>query len=85
MSQIYISPKDFYEINDVPLGSGATAYIDSKFKVVTAHITNATSKSLNPDQLYISFASAAFIDDTPAMTPQVRLSLFYIWMELDLF
>ncbi|KIM43729.1 hypothetical protein M413DRAFT_443636 [Hebeloma cylindrosporum] len=63
--------EDFYEIDNVPLGSGPTAYIDSKFEVLTAHITNATSKSLNPDQLYISFASAAFINDTPAMSPEV--------------
>jgi 1-phosphatidylinositol phosphodiesterase len=48
--------------------------------------TDATSKTLNPDQVYISFASATFIDDTPAMTPEVRLCLFYVGtLDLDVF
>ena len=55
----------------LPKRSGAKAYIDAKFEVATAHIAEAGSK--NQDQLYISFASAAFIDDQPAMTPRVCL------------
>lgn len=67
--------QDFYDITtSLPLGSGTAAYIDAKFDAVTAHLTNATQTDLNPDQLYISFASAAFIDDNPVVTPQVRLS-----------
>jgi len=63
--------QDFYDIT-LPLGSGASTYIDAKFGAVTAHLENATRTDLHPDQLYISFASAAFIDDTPPMTPKVR-------------
>ncbi|PPQ74667.1 hypothetical protein CVT24_003824 [Panaeolus cyanescens] len=63
--------EDFYAINTVALGSGQNAYIDAKFEATTAHLTNATRKDLHPDQLYISFASAAFIDDTPPMTPHI--------------
>ena len=62
--------QDYYNISaDLPLGSGASAYIRAKFNVTTAHITEAGNS--NPDQLYISFASAAFIDDQPPMTPEV--------------
>jgi len=64
--------EDFYDItSDLPLGSGATAYIDAKFNAVIAHITNATLTDLHPDQLFISFASAAAISDSPPMTPQI--------------
>ncbi|PPQ88174.1 hypothetical protein CVT25_005139 [Psilocybe cyanescens] len=62
--------EDFYQI-DLPLGSGANAYIETKFDAVTAHLTNATLTNLNPDQLYISFASAAFVLDSPPMTPEI--------------
>ena len=64
--------QDFYDIT-IPLGSGTQAYINAKFEATTAHITNATLTTLNPDQLYISFASAAFIQDTPVVTPQVAI------------
>ncbi|KAF9474654.1 PLC-like phosphodiesterase [Pholiota conissans] len=64
--------EDFYDITrSLPLGSGTAAYIEAKFDAVTAHLTNATRTDLNPDQLYISFASAAFIDDTPFVTPEI--------------
>lgn len=62
--------EDFYDVT-LPLGSGTEAYIDAKFEATTAHITNATLMTLNPDQLYITFASAAFISDIPAVTPQI--------------
>ena len=68
--------QDFYDIT-IPLGSGTQAYINAKFEATTAHITNATLTTLQPDQLYISFASAAFIQDTPAVTPQVSHLVFY--------
>ena len=64
--------QDFYDIT-IPLGSGTEAYIDAKFEATIAHITNATLTTLNPDQLYISFASAAFILDIPVVTPQVGM------------
>ncbi|KAF8877946.1 PLC-like phosphodiesterase [Gymnopilus junonius] len=64
--------EDFYAINrELPLGSGATAYIDAKYNAVVAHLTNATLPNLNPNQLYISFSSAAFIQDSPPMTPKI--------------
>lgn len=64
--------QDFYNIT-IPLGSGTEAYINAKYEATTAHITNATLTTLHPDQLYISFASAVFIQDTPAVTPQVDI------------
>ena len=79
--QVYIIDsfdQDFYNIT-IPLGSGTEAYIDAKFEATTAHITNATLTTLNPDQLYISFASAAFIQDTPVVTPQVGIYLLLIY------
>ena len=69
--------QDFYNVT-IPLGSGTQAYIDAKFEATTAHITNATLSTLNPDQLYISFASAVFIQDTPAVTPQVTIVFIII-------
>jgi 1-phosphatidylinositol phosphodiesterase len=56
--------QDFYNVT-IPLGSSTQAYIDAKFEATTAHITNATLTTLNPDQLYISFASASFSSETP--------------------
>ena len=67
--------QDFYDIT-IPQGSGTQAYINAKFDATTAHITNATLTTLHPDQLYISFASAAFIQDTPVVTPQVILFIY---------
>jgi hypothetical protein len=62
--------QDYYDVSaDLAKGSSATAYIQAKFDVTTAHIAEAGNA--HPDQLYISFASAAFIDDQPPMTPQV--------------
>ncbi|KAJ7273127.1 PLC-like phosphodiesterase [Mycena rebaudengoi] len=58
--------EDYYEIG-LPVGSGAAENIQWKFNATTAHIENATM--YNPDQLYISFASAEHNDDTPPITP----------------
>lgn len=60
----FAASQDFYEIT-IPLGSSTQAYIDAKFEATIAHITNATLTTLNPDQLYISFASATFFFETP--------------------
>lgn len=66
--------QDFYDISvDLPTGSGMKAYIDAKFNVTTSHIFDAGTR--HSDQLYISFASAAFINDQPPVTPQVFLCL----------
>ena len=70
----YLSPiqQDYYDVSaDLPKGSGAAAYIQAKFNATTSHVTEAGTS--HPDQLYISFASAAFIDDQPPMTPQVSM------------
>jgi 1-phosphatidylinositol phosphodiesterase len=56
--------QDFYNVT-IPQGSSTQAYIDAKFETTTAHITNATLTTLNPDQLYISFASATFSSEAP--------------------
>jgi len=71
----YDELQDYYDVSaDIAKGSGALAYIQAKFNVTTAHITEAGNS--HPDQLYISFASAVFIDDQPPMTPQVCSSQF---------
>jgi cell division inhibitor SulA len=67
-----VSGQDYYDVSaDLPAGSGAKAYIDAKFNTTMAHISDAGTD--HPDQLYISFASAVYINDQPAMTPQVLL------------
>jgi len=65
--------EDFYDI-ELPANSTLSDHIQAKFDVVTQHLTNATSSHLHPDQLYISFASAAFVP-TPAIsiTPVVSI------------
>ncbi|KAJ7460983.1 PLC-like phosphodiesterase [Mycena galericulata] len=59
--------EDYYETDGVPDGSGYTENIQWKFNATIAHIENATL--YNPDQLYISFASAEHTTDTPPETP----------------
>lgn len=66
--------EDFYNII-LPTGSTPADYIQAKFDATMQHLTNATSPDLHPDQLYISFASAAFIPvSNPPMTPHVSFS-----------
>ena len=67
--------QDFYNVT-IPLGSGTQAYIDAKFEATTAHITNATLSTLNPDQLYISFASGTFSSETP------KVAIYFIFFAL---
>ncbi|KAF9450833.1 PLC-like phosphodiesterase, partial [Macrolepiota fuliginosa MF-IS2] len=56
----------------LPAGTGPADYIEAKFNVTTQHLTNATSSDLHPDQLFISFASAAATALTnPPMTPRL--------------
>jgi 1-phosphatidylinositol phosphodiesterase len=61
--------EDYYEIG-LPVGAGAAENIQWKFNATTAHLQNATT--LNPDQLYISFASSEHDEDVPPETPRVR-------------
>ncbi|KAF8894681.1 PLC-like phosphodiesterase [Infundibulicybe gibba] len=59
--------EDNYEPN-VPLNSGPVPNIQAKFNVTTAHLEEATTQ--NPDQLYISFASAERTLGTPPVFPK---------------
>jgi len=68
--------EDFYDI-ELPGNSTLSDHIQAKFDVVTQHLTNATSCHLHPDQLYISFASAAFVPTpTISITPIVSTSFY---------
>ncbi|KAF7353661.1 PLC-like phosphodiesterase [Mycena venus] len=60
--------EDYYEIG-LPIGAGAAENIQWKFNATTAHLQNATT--LNPDQLYISFASSEHDEDVPPETPRI--------------
>ncbi|KAF5354164.1 hypothetical protein D9756_007143 [Leucocoprinus leucothites] len=61
--------EDFYNII-LPANATPVDHIQAKFDATTQHLTNATSRDLHPDQLYITFASAAFIPlANTSMTP----------------
>ena len=68
-SLIY-SDQDHYKIS-LPSDSNPESFIEEKFRVTKAHLENAMDPELHPDQLYISFASAAFTLKEPSLTPQV--------------
>ncbi|KAF8815521.1 PLC-like phosphodiesterase [Phlegmacium glaucopus] len=61
--------QDHYNID--PSDSNPESCIEDKFRVTKAHLENAMNPELHPDQLYISFASAAFRQEEPSLTPQV--------------
>lgn len=66
--------EDFYDI-ELPTNSTLSDHIQAKFDVITQHLTNATSPHLHPNQLYISFASAAFVPlPATSITPVVNIS-----------
>ena len=66
--------EDFCDI-ELPTNSTLSDHIQAKFDVITQHLTNATSPHLHPDQLYISFASAAFVPlPATSITPVVNIS-----------
>lgn len=71
-SLIY-SDQDHYKIS-LPSDSNPESFIEEKFRVTKAHLENAMDPELHPDQLYISFASAAFTLKEPSLTPQVIFS-----------
>ena len=62
--------QDHYNIKLSP-DSNPESCIEEKFRVTKAHLENAMNPDLHPDQLYISFASAAFKQEEPSLTPQV--------------
>lgn len=67
--------EDYYEMDGLPVGSGYAENIQWKFNATSAHLENATM--FNPDQLYITFASAEHDADTPPETPIVCSSLWF--------
>ena len=68
-SFIYLD-QDHYKIS-LPSDSNPESFIEEKFRVTIAHLEKAMDPELHPDQLYISFASAAFTQEEPSLTPQV--------------
>jgi len=62
--------QDHYKIS-LSSDSNLESFIEEKFRVTKAHLENAMDPELHPDQLYISFASAAFRQEEPSLTPQV--------------
>ncbi|KAF8191413.1 PLC-like phosphodiesterase [Mycena galopus ATCC 62051] len=61
--------EDYYEIDGLPIGAGAAENIQWKFNATIAHLENATT--INPDQLYITFASSEHDEDVPPETPRI--------------
>ncbi|KAF7760288.1 hypothetical protein Agabi119p4_10964 [Agaricus bisporus var. burnettii] len=63
--------EDYYRVS-LPPGSTPKDYIQVKFDAVIEHLENAIKPDLNPDQLYITFASACFIGaSNPPITPRM--------------
>jgi len=62
--------QDHYKIHPSS-DSNPESCIEDKFRVTKAHLENAMNPELHPDQLYISFASAAFRLEEPSLTPEV--------------
>ncbi|KAG6828630.1 hypothetical protein H0H92_007222 [Tricholoma furcatifolium] len=61
--------EDYYYMDELTDDAGTEANVQLKYNATTAHIQNATM--YNPDQLYISFASASHVDAVPPVTPKV--------------
>ncbi|KAF5309854.1 hypothetical protein D9619_010348 [Psilocybe cf. subviscida] len=61
--------EDYYQLPPSP-DSYPVTNIDLKFKVVEEHLLRAMSRDYN-DQLFITFASAAFQFDEPSLVPKV--------------
>ncbi|THU98970.1 PLC-like phosphodiesterase [Dendrothele bispora CBS 962.96] len=60
--------EDYYEIG-LPSGSGVALNVQWKLNATLAHLQDATT--LNPDQLYISFASSEHNSDVPPEYPRI--------------
>ncbi|GLB40972.1 hypothetical protein LshimejAT787_0901870 [Lyophyllum shimeji] len=61
--------EDYYYMNLLPTNAGTAANVELKYNTTVAHLQNATM--YNPDQLYISFASASHNDAVPQVSPKV--------------
>ncbi|KAG6823557.1 hypothetical protein H0H93_003436, partial [Arthromyces matolae] len=73
---VYNAPKnqiayieDYYYMDELSADAGTQPNIDLKYNTTIAHLQNATT--LNPDQLYISFASASHNDAVPQVSPKI--------------
>ncbi|KDR79191.1 hypothetical protein GALMADRAFT_243091 [Galerina marginata CBS 339.88] len=64
--------QDYYRVQ-LPTNSNPASCIQEKFQAITAHLEQAMDSSLHPDQLYISFSSASFRVEDPALalSPEV--------------
>ena len=72
LTSIPIIIQDYYKIS-LSSDSNLESFIEEKFRVTKVHLEKAMDPELHPDQLYISFASAAFRQEEPSLTPQVIL------------
>ncbi|KAG6856863.1 hypothetical protein H0H87_012680 [Tephrocybe sp. NHM501043] len=61
--------EDYYYMDELSADAGTSANVDLKYNTTTSHIQNAIQD--NPDQLYISFASASHNDAVPQVSPEV--------------
>ncbi|KAF9474655.1 PLC-like phosphodiesterase [Pholiota conissans] len=62
--------QDHYRLPPSPDSENPQMCVDEKFGVIKAHLEKAIDQNLHPDQLYISFASAAFRFEEPTLTPR---------------
>ncbi|KAF8192920.1 PLC-like phosphodiesterase [Pholiota molesta] len=63
--------QDHYRLPPSPNSKDPQSCINEKLSVIKAHLERAINQSLDPDQLFISFASAAFRFEEPTLTPKV--------------
>ena len=63
--------EDYYSVQPIPgLANPVDGYISSKFNATVAHLEKARTQ--HPDQLFINFASAAYIQNQEfSMDPKV--------------
>jgi len=62
--------QDHYRLSP-PEGSTPQFCIEEKLRVTKEHLERAIDTTLHPNQLFISFASAAFRFEEPSLTPKV--------------
>ncbi|KAF5390986.1 hypothetical protein D9757_004016 [Collybiopsis confluens] len=61
--------EDYYETDGVPSTAGPAENIQWKYNATVAHLQEAISPNIHPDQLYITFASSEH--DTDGETPRI--------------
>lgn len=68
---VYLHSKDHYRLSP-PDDSTPQFCIEEKLQISKAHLERAIDTTLHPNQLFISFSSAAFRFGEPSLTPKVR-------------